>query len=201
MENKKMNKQTLLSIIYVMVVVLAGVSVAYAALSSTLTVTTNKITQSALTWNVGFQTGTVTPIEGGTSNEGRTCGAATVTASSVTIAQTTLSKPGDSCTYELTIKNTGSIDATLATITPVTPSSTSCTNSGASMVCGSAGHEITYKLTTDSTGDTLLTNGGTLAKSTGTQIVYLVVKYTGSQTGSSDEVHNNGGFTLIYNQK
>ena len=195
--NKKFNRESLLAVVYVMVVVLAGVSVAYAALSSTLNVTTNKVTQSALTWNVGFQTGNITPTEGGTSNSGRVCGAATATASSVTVAETTLSKPDDVCTYELTVKNTGSIDATLATITANNPSSTSCTNNGASMVCGN----ITYKLTTDSTGNTLLTTGGTLNNTNGTQTMYLVVKYTGTVTVTSDVAQNNGGFTLIYNQK
>jgi len=197
MENKKMDKQNLMAIVYIMVVVIAGVSVAYAALSTTLTITTSKITQNALSWEVGFQTGTVTPTSTGSSNSGRVCGTATVTSSTVTVANTTLSKPDDTCTYELVVKNTGSIDATLATITPVSPSSTSCTTSGASMECGN----ITYKLTTDSTGNTLLTNGGTLANTSGSQTIYLVTKYTGSGLVTSEVSQNNGGFTLIYEQK
>ena len=64
------------------------------------------------------------------------------------------------------------------------------------MVCGN----ITYKLTTDSTGNTLLTTGGTLAKTSGTQNIYLVIKYTGTELVSSDVSQNNGGFTLVYNQ-
>ena len=171
MENKKIDRQNLMVVIYIMVVVIAGVSVAYAALSTTLSITTSKITQNALSWEVGFRSGNVTPTSTGSSNSGRVCGTATVTSSTVTIANTTLSKPDDTCTYELVVENSGSIDATLATITPVSPSSTSCTNSGASMVCGN----ITYKLTTDSAGNTLLTTGGTLENTTGNQKIYLVI--------------------------
>ena len=195
--NKKMDRRTLLGVIYAMVVILTGISVAYAALSTTLNVTVNKVTQNALTWNVGFQTGTVPVTPGGEGSSVATCGAASVTASTVTVAESTLSKPNDSCTYTLTVKNTGGIDATLGTITPKNPESTSCTNSGASMVCGN----ITYKLTTDAAGTTLLTTGGTLAKTNGTQTIYLVVKYTGSGLVSNEIAQNSGGFSLVYNQQ
>ncbi len=197
-ENKKLDRSNLMAIIYIMVVVIAGVSVAYAALSTTWSISTTQITQSSLSWNVGFTPGNVTPTETGSSGSGRVCGSATVTASTVTVANTTLSKPEDGCTYALTVANTGSIDATLATITAVSPTSTSCTtNTDSSMTCGN----ITYSLTSDSTGNTLLTTGGTLAKTSGTQNVYLNVKYTGSGLQTSEVTQSNGGFTLIYNQK
>jgi len=198
MENsKKISRENLFATVLLMIVVIVGISVAYAALSSTLRVSTESVSSNTLTWNVGFNPGTVNAVSGGSSNAGRVCGAATVTASSVTIADTTLSKPEDSCTYALTVKNTGSIDATLHTITPAAPTSTSCTNSGASMVCGN----ITYKLTTDSAGTTLLTPGGTLAKTNGTSTIYMVVKYTGTDVSETEQSQENGGFTLIYNQK
>ena len=133
----KRNGKKFLSIAIAVMALLIGVTVAYAALSATINITVNKITQNAVTWNVAFATGTVTPTVGGTSSDvGRSCGNATVTATTVMVANTTLSKPDDSCTYELTIQNTGDIDAILSTITPVTPTSATCTNSGASMVCG-----------------------------------------------------------------
>ena len=196
-KSQKKNQKQLLTIVGAVVLLIVGISVVYAALSSTLSITTGSVTQSEMSWNVAFQTGTVNATPGGTSATGRVCGAATVTADTVTVANTTLSKPEDSCTYALTVKNTGSLDATLATITPVHPGSTSCTNSGASMVCGN----ITYKLTTDAAGTTLLTTGGTLAKTNGTLPVYLVIKYTGATTNTSEVVQTAGGFTLVYNQK
>ncbi|MBR1386575.1 MAG: hypothetical protein IJ568_07070 [Bacilli bacterium] len=196
-KSQKKNQKQLLTIVGAVVLLIVGISVVYAALSTTLNITVGSVTQSQMSWNVAFQTGTVNATAGGTSATGRSCGAATVTADTVSVASTTLSKPDDSCTYALNIKNTGSIDATLATITPVAPGSTSCTNSGASMVCGN----ITYKLTTDSAGSTLLTTGGTLAKTNGTLPVYLVIKYTGSTPSSTAVEQSSGGFTLVYNQK
>ena len=195
-KNTKKNQKDLSTIVLLLIVVVVGMSIAYAALSATLTVKVNSLTQNSLSWNVAFQTGSVTGTPGGTSGAGRSCGTATVTTNSVTVADTELSKPDDSCTYALTIKNTGSIDAVLGTITAVSPTSTSCTNSGASMVCGN----ITYKLATNSDGSTLLATNSTLAKTNGTLPVYLIIKYTGTAINTSNVVQSNGGFTLVYNQ-
>ena len=175
--------------------IILGLSIAYAALSATLDVTVGKITQNSLTWNVGFQPGNVTGTASGAT--GLVCGAATVTADTVSVADSTLTTLHDKCTYPLTIKNTGSVGATLATIAQKTPSGVSCTGSGASMVCGN----ITYKLTTDAAGTTLLTTNRDLAASTGTLPVYFIAEYTGETTGGSASVQQNVGFTLTYNQK
>ena len=191
MENQQ--KQGSLLLTAILCAALLGISIAYAALSATLTITMGKVTQSALSWNVGFTTGTVNATKVGSG----TCGAATVTANTVTVADTTLTTLHDKCTYALTIKNTGTVAATLATINPSNPTSVSCTNSGASMVCGN----ITYKLTTDAAGSTLLTTNKDLAASTGSLPVYLVAEYTGTTTGGSAATHTNAGFTLTYNQK
>ena len=199
---RKNGIQNLRILLLAAVIMLVGIGIAYAALSSTLTVTMNKVTQSALTWNVAFVTGTVNGTTGGTGSTGRSCGDATVTANSVTVADTTLSKPDDSCTYALTIKNTGGIDATLASLVPTEPSSTSCTktnastSAGASMVCGN----ITYKITTNAAGSTPLKTGTTIAKTNGSQAVYLVVSYTGTTLNSTAVTQSGGKFTFTYNQ-
>ncbi len=196
-KNNKMDTKKMSVLIIFLVLAIFAVSIAYSALSQSLNITATSVTESALTWNVAFQTGSVTGVEGGSSSSsGRSCGVATVTANSVSVATTTLSKPDDSCTYALTINNTGTIDAILGTITAVNPTSTSCTSSGASMVCGN----ITYLLSTSSSGSPLLTTGGTLAKTSGTLNLYLVIKYTGSTVSEEDMTQSNGGFTLVYNQ-
>ena len=194
---EKSNGKKLLPLVYVMVVVLAGISVAYAALSTTLNVTTNKITQSALTWNVAFTGNTITATEGGTSNTERSCGTATVSGTSVTVADTKLSKPDDSCTYTLTVKNNGTIPAKLTNITPTAPSSITCgTTSGPTMVCGN----ITYRLLSSTSGSgTSLPTNTTLAAS-GTQTIYLEVKYTGTTVNSSAVTQSGGTFALVYSQ-
>lgn len=189
-------RKRLYIIMCTLAVAVVGLSIAYAALSTQLSLTMSSVQNSPVTWAVGFQPGTVTGVADGTSTTGLTCGDATVTASSVTVATTTLSKPDDSCRYALTIKNTGDIAAELASINPTQPSGATCTTAtGATMVCGN----ITYKLTTDQAGETALTSGGTLAAETGTLPVYLHIKYTGTTTG--DTISQTGGvFTLTYNQ-
>jgi len=196
-KQKQKNQKQMLTIVGAIVLLIVGISIAYAALSSTLNITTGSVTQGSMSWSVGFQPGTVEATVGGTSDTGRSCGDATVTANTVTVANSTLSKPDDSCTYQLAIKNTGTLDAVLTTITPVHPASTTCTDSGASMVCGN----LTYKLSTDAAGTTLLPLNGTLAKTTGSQTVYLIVKYTGTEINSTAVEQSAGGFTLVYTQK
>ena len=193
-ENNK-NGKGLYLVIGTLCVAVVALSIAYAALSTTLRINFGNVTQSEQSWSVGFLGTEATGTATGTSNQGLTCGKATITSDNVSIANTTISKPGDKCVYELTIKNNGSINANLATITPVQPSSTSCTNNGASMVCGN----ITYKLTTESAGTTLLTTNRTLNADDELK-VYLTAEYTGTDVSNSSEVQSGAGFTLIYNQ-
>jgi len=183
-------------LLLVAIILVAGIGIAYAALSTTLTITFGQITQSALTWDVGFTGTSATATAAGTSGTGRVCGTAAITPSTVTIANSQLSKPGDKCTYELTIANNGTVDATLGAITPTAPTSVTCgTATGGNLVCGN----ITYKLTTDAAGSTLLTTGGTLAKSA-TQKVYLVAMYNASGLQSTAINQSGAKFTLTYNQ-
>ena len=195
--NLKSTKSLRIALIAVILGVV-GITVAYAALSTSLNVTVSKVTQNALTWNVGFTGTSASASVAGTSSTGRTCGTASITASTVTVADTTLSKPDDSCTYTLTIKNSGTIPAKLTSITPTKPTGTSVTcgtASGATMVCGN----ITYKLTSDAAGTTALPTNTTL-NSNATQTVYLVVKYTGTTLNSSEVTQSNAKFALKYDQ-
>ncbi len=198
MRKGRRNLQVLLVGAILMVV---GISVAFAALSTALNITTNSVTSLGspdISWNIGFTGSSASPTVGGTSATGRSCGTAAITATSVTVGATTLSKPDDSCTYTLTIKNSGTITGTLASITPTKPTGsgvTCATASGATMVCGN----ITYKLTTDSAGSTTLTTGGALAAN-GTRTIYLVIKYTGTTLNSSAVTQSSGSFAITYNQ-
>ena len=192
----KIKKETLKYLLLIVAILVVGVGIAYAALSTTLSITFGNVTQSAVSWNVAFQGSSATATEGGTSSTGRSCGTATITTSTVTVANTTLSKPGDKCTYELTIKNNGTIGATLGTITPTAPTSTTCEiATNGNLTCGN----ITYKLTTDSTGATELTTGGTIAAG-GSQTIYLVISYNANTVQSSPITQSGAQFALIYNQ-
>lgn len=193
---KKRRSKSLRFMLLIAAIFVVGVGVAYAALSATLNITFGNVTQSAITWSVGFTGSSATGTAAGTSATGRSCGNATITSSAVTLADTTLSKPGDKCTYTLTIKNSGTIGATLNTITPSAPSGISCaTATGGNLVCGN----ITYKLTSDSAGSNILTTGNTIAAS-GTQTVYLVVMYNASGVQSSEITQSGAKFTLTFAQ-
>ncbi len=192
---KKKDKKELVTIILAIIIIILGLSIAYSALSTTLNIQSNKVSHASLTWDVAFESGTVNPITSGTSSTGIRCGTATVTTSTVSVNDTTLYKPDDTCSYPLVVKNNGSIDAVLSTITPITPSNVSCTTDGAKMVCG----DITYKLTTDASGNNLLRSNSTLEKISGTQRIYLIIKYTG--LGSTASTQSLGGFTLVYKQQ
>ncbi len=198
-KGQRISKKGLSIGVTVIVVMVLGVTIAYAAslLTNTLDVTINKVTQNALSWNVAFQTGSVNATPGGSSDStGRSCGVATVTADTATVAASTLSKPGDSCTYALSVRNTGDINAILSTITPISPASTQCDTNGATMVCGN----ITYKLAINATGSPLLNINSTLPKTNRVQPIYLIIEYTGATTSTTAVQQASGGFTLVYTQ-
>lgn len=200
MEIDSKNSNRNLFVVAVLSTALLGVTMAYALLSQQLNITMEQVTQNAMSWNVGFDTSTqVVPTK--TGSAGASCGTANVTATDVSITgATVLLAPGDKCTYHLKVKNTGSIDAALASITPTAPTSTdtnmNCTASGASIVCDN----ISYLLTTDAAGTSPLTNGLVLANTTGTLDVYLVASYTGESETASDQVQTSARFQLVYNQ-
>ena len=186
-----------LMLIIAVIVGMISISIAYAALSSQLTVTVNKVTQTAQSWNVALTTGTLTATVEGTGDAGRSCGTATATATAITVDNTSLSKPGDGCVYTFVVNNTGTIGAKLGTITPTKPTSTTCgTASGGNMVCGN----ITYKITTNAAGTTLATSSNTSVSAGGNKTLYLVVRYNASTPASSAVTQTGAKFTLPFNQ-
>ena len=138
------NKNILIIILFISIFSVGVISIAFAALSQTLNITSGKVAQNALTWNVGFVAGTYTGTPDGTSNNGLSCGSITATRNTLTVANTTLSKPGDVCRYSIPISNTGDLDAYLQSISYTKPTSTTCTMVAAntteerygSMTCG-----------------------------------------------------------------
>ena len=202
---KKKTKKKLYSIVGAVLLVLAGITIAYAALSATLNVTVNKLTMTSVGLDVHFKTESVTATKANTNNGSTTdivCGTATSSGSEVTVADTTLDLPGDKCTYTLTVENTGALPVKLTGIAKKGSESACGTISGASYTCGN----ITYKLTTDAAGTTALSTSSapTLAASTGTQTIYLVVMHKDHDASglvSSATSYSNMGFSLTYTQQ
>jgi len=152
----------------VALVLVFGVVIAYAALSSTLNATFNGVKQESLSWNVGFNTASGSTITGSSTGNstGHACGSASVTSNGIVVGTTSVSKPGDSCSYSFRITNSGSVQAKVSSITAIKPNSTSCTTTSNSttstMVCGN----VTYTFSGVTNNETLSTGStktGTLA--------------------------------------
>lgn len=191
-----MLSRKLYKVLGVALVLLVGLTVAYATLSTTLNITFGNVSSEALSWNVGFRTGTVTGTASGTGDVGLDCGNVTVTTTAVTLSGVTLSKPEDVCTYPLTIENNGGIGAKLATITPTTPEDATCTTaSGSTMICGN----LKYVLALNESGTTTVPTNTVIGASS-TQDVYLVISYVGSDLNSTTTTQSQGRFAIGFQQ-
>jgi len=196
------NKKRVMTIIIVLAILIVFTSIAFAALSTTLNITMNKVTQSAQTWNIGFQTGTVNGVLTATDTNQASCGSATATANAITGVKVKLAYVGDRCAYTFKIQNNGSIAGQISNIEVTKPNSTTCTITGSTMVCGN----ITYKLHYDTATSTSLVavNDTINAKSGSTatiKTVVLTAEYTGTTQSTSDFTQSGFAYKLTYAQK
>ena len=164
-------------------------SIAFAALSTTLNITMNKVTQQAMSWNIGFQTGTITGVASGNNTNSIECGTATATATSISTFNTTLSQAGDMCAYTFKLLNNGTVPGKISAINITKPTTWSgtCSISGSTMTCGN----FVFKLRYDSaTSNSLVAVNNTIAGKTGSSAVQktlvLTVEYTGDSYESED---------------
>ena len=189
------NKNILIIILFISIFSVGVISIAFAALSQTLNITSGKVTQNALTWNVGFVAGTYTGSPDGTSNNGLSCGSITATRNTLTVANTTLSKPGDVCRYSIPISNTGDLDAYLKSILYTKPTSTNCTIVAAntteerygSMTCGNIKYSIW-------SGCDFMSE---ISKNN-TRSLKLYVEYVGDSLNSSAVTQKNAQISVSY---
>ena len=184
------DKKTIYAVLVAIVIAGAGLSIAYAAMSTTLTTTFGRVTQNALTWNVGCDTTStsVSATAGGTSATGRSCGTATITAGTVTIGDTTLSKPGDKCTWAVTVRNSGQINAKLSSIAGTQPSGNTCSTQTGTMTCGN----IKYSVTTDTAGTTAVLKSGESLAANQTLAAYIVAEYVPTNAVQSSAITQTG---------
>lgn len=197
---EKERKVKVLSLAALIVAVL-GLTVAFAALSQTLTINgTAKIEKA--TWDIHFNN---------LSEAQKTGGAEVVTAPTIqensTVIKTfdlKLTKPGDSVKYTFDVVNAGSIDATLSSVVPATLKPT-CTGSGASAdtdattVCDG----LTYKLTYTDSGEAVKATDELPKNSTKNLTLELSFDITknGSLTIANDVEISALDITLNYVQK
>ena len=92
---------------------LISLAIAFAAMSSTLNISFGNLTQQALTWDIGFQEGTVAGVP---NRQGLDCGSATVTKYQLTSGYPKFQSVGDMCSYTFHIINNGNIAAKISDI-------------------------------------------------------------------------------------
>jgi hypothetical protein len=206
----------LLAIVAICIAV-AGLSIAYAALSSTLTIN-GTATVTPASWGVEFVT---TSLSSPTTANGGLTGAAsitttpTITTTSITGYDLGLTKPGDSVTYTFDVHNKGTIDAKITDFSFLTPTYTATAT-------GDPG-TADVALVTENLKMTLTYNTATTAAQTGTIIaadaavakdqilkagqtitLKLVVSYDMAKASTalpSDKVTvSNYGATIVYGQ-
>lgn len=194
-------RYNMIFIVGILIGLILLLTVAYASLSATIKPKFVGVTQSALSWDVGFKTGTVTGTASGNTSS-ITCGSATATATTISGINVSLSNPGDKCSYTFQIQNNGTVGASISAITPKKPTDATCaTASGSTMVCGN----ITYKLRADSaTSTTLLAVGNTVAAKSGTtatlKTVVLTAEYSGASASADDFYQSGFGYTINFTQ-
>ena len=190
------NKRTLMIILIISIFSVGVISIAFAALSQTLNITSGKVTQNALTWDVGFVAGTYTGTAGGTSSTGRSCGSITATRNTLTVTNTTLSKPGDGCRYSIPISNTGDLDAYLQSISYTKPTSTTCTildpevNSSYRYGNLSCGNVIYYISSSCAYINSVPHNES--------KELSLVIKYVGDSLNTATVTQKNAKISILY---
>lgn len=193
MENNKGFK--ILAIVALCVAV-AGLSVAYAALSETLNISgTAKVGATSSNWNVHFNNGSCS------KSGGATAGSITASGTQVTLGESTFTAPGDSIVCTFDVVNEGTIAAKVGTVTIPAAANLTYTGSGAAkaadeeLVKGNMEYTITYA------DGTAIAENDTLAAGA-TKNLKLTLTYKSSATSlpQADVSISDITGTIVYNQ-
>lgn len=151
--------------IVALIVAIVGLSVGFAAFTSTITVaTTGTYTPPSSDWNVAFSCTPTATVAGSA-----TCGKGTVSGTTWSGLTATLVKPGDACTWTCSIKNSGKYTAYLNAVSGGAISA--CTPAATSDLATSACSDITFTKTPSSASGSIAAGG--------TQTVTLKLTYGG----------------------
>lgn len=182
-----------------LLVAVAGLTIGYAAYSSTLTIN-GTATVDPADWNVKFAyTSGDRLIAEKTGNATETT-APTLTDTAVSGFDVVLNAPGDSITYKFSVKNAGTLNATLGTFTMGTLScapntSSTISQEDATTLCNELQYTLKYADGSD------ITNGATLQKGDSKDLVLKLVWPESSTLKVTDDVKVTiGTTTFIYNQ-
>ena len=179
------NKSALIGGLLAIIVLMA---VGYAAFSSALTIGSSANVSS--TWNVAFDT----TMTSGTSVIAPTTGAGGTTAPSGTVSYgnngqsatvtASLHQPGDKVVFTLTIKNTGTINATL----------------GSASLSNASGCKISSLTCTSTNGNIMFTatnpKSTSLAASTGTTTMTVTAEFVNKSGGNTYSASETASVTV-----
>ncbi len=189
-------KQTAFKSIFLLVLIISvfGIGIAYALLSTTLTIS-GTTTVAAATWDIHF-----TNLTASSTGDATYTLPQFETTTSLTDYQIILTKPGDSVTFNFDIYNEGTINAKLSSIVKNTPqcngvagSSTGSTDGP--IVCNNITYTFTYS-------DGTAINAEDLLNKKETKSVKLTLGYnsSASQVPQNDVAITNLDITMIYSQ-
>ena len=183
-----------------LLIAVVGLTIGYAAYASTLTINGSANVDPA-SWDVHFayKTGdSLTATKTGSAVENTAPTLATTTISGFDV---TLKAPGDSVTYDFSVKNAGTLDAklttfTLGTLTCAPNDGSTISQEDATRLCGELKYTLTYA------DGSAITTGTTLEKTTGSKDLTLKLEWPGSSTLQvSDDVKVTiGTTTFVYDQ-
>ena len=178
-----MNNKIQNIVLGVLTVGLIGITVAYASLSQNLTINgTAKV--AAATWDVHF--------EG--MNAGTATGYATIpttgklAASGTSVSGNigTLKAPGDTITYTFNVKNAGSINAKISSITAPNLTCAPATSGGSQTVANNVCANLTYTIEYTSESPKTIAVGNTLTAGASKNITLKIVNSSNATLASED---------------
>lgn len=182
------NREVKIIAVVALLVAVVGLSVAYAALSTTLEIS-GTATVNAASWDVAFVKGSATTTGDAVFTE------PTVSSTSISNYSVKLTKPGDSVTYTFKITNSGSIDATLGTVNIGTMSCSGTDSAEATTTCNNLTYSVTYS------DGTAFRVGDSLTAGTTKEAKITVTFNSSATTVPSNAITVSGlDVTLIYNQ-
>ena len=181
-------------VLILLVVAIVGMSVAYALLSTTLTITGNT-SLSAASWDIYFSNISAN------ANGGATYTLPTLSDTTLSDYEVVLTAPGDEVTFTFNIVNDGTIDAKITSLVKGTPSCSGVTGSTTGttdgpLVC----NNITYSLEYANTGSAVSINDTINAGEEVTLALTLSYNANATSLPTNDVAISNLGITLVYGQ-
>ena len=185
--------------IVALLIAVVGLTVGYAAYSSTLTINgTANVDPASWKVNFGYKTGdSLTGTINGHATENT---APTLADTTISGFDVTLKAPGDSVTYNFLIKNSGTLNArlsnfTMGTLTCAPNEGSNISQEDATKLCGELKYTLTYA------DDSTITTGTTLNSNASKELNLKLEWPSASTLSVSDDVKVTiGTTTFVYEQ-